>query len=244
MGYRQNRRSHRLGNMGAVVAVVLMATVIPAQAQQEPIRPLAAVARLDPAEIMLGRALFHDALLSRDGSLSCASCHPLDRGGSDNMVVSVGIGGAKGSVNAPTVFNAAHNIAQFWDGRTVTLEQQVDGPLQNPVEMGSDWPETIARLRRSDYAPRFRALYGADPSPELVRRALAGFERSLVATGSRFDRWLGGRGNGTGGRREERLCPVQVLWLRLVPPGRQCGRQPVPEAGFFSATGSRIAAAR
>lgn len=191
-GYRQIRGTHRLRRLGAAVVLAVAAAANPAQAQQEPIRPLAAMARLDPAEIMLGRALFHDALLSRDGSVSCASCHPLDRGGSDNVAVSAGIGGAKGSVNTPTVFNAAYNIAQFWDGRSITLEQQVDGPLQNPVEMGSSWPETIARLRRSDHAPRFRAIYGADPSPELVRRALAVFERSLVATGSRFDRWLGG----------------------------------------------------
>lgn len=233
MGYRQKRRSHRLGNMGAVVALVLMATVIPAQAQQEPIRPLAAVARLDPAEIMLGRALFHDALLSRDGSLSCASCHPLDRGGSDNMVVSIGIGGAKGSVNAPTVFNAAHNIAQFWDGRTVTLEQQVDGPLQNPVEMGSDWPETIARLRRSDYAPRFRALYGADPSPELVRRALAGFERSLVATGSRFDRWLGGETAALGADEKKGYALFKSYGCASCHQGANVGGNLFQKLGFF-----------
>jgi cytochrome c peroxidase len=78
---------------------------------------------LDPARVELGRALFHDLRLSRGNQVSCASCHPIDQGGADGRRVSVGVDGAEGSVNAPTVLNSAFNFRQFWDGRAGTLEE-------------------------------------------------------------------------------------------------------------------------
>lgn len=158
----------------------------------EPIAPIEAPFGLDPRKAELGRALFHDPILSRDGSLSCASCHDLEQGGGDGRAHSVGVGGAEGEINAPTVYNAALNIRQFWDGRAPTLEAQVSGPVTNPAEMAADWPDVIARLKASRHAAAFHAIYGAGPSVETVSQAIAEFERSLVTVDSRFDRWLRG----------------------------------------------------
>ena len=159
----------------------------------EPIKPIPAAVDVDPEKAALGRALFHDVRLSRDDTVSCASCHDLTSGGDDGRTVSVGIEGRKGTINSPTVFNAGLNFAQFWDGRVATLEQQVDDPVQSPAEMGSLWPDVVAKLYTDpEYPRRFTALYPDGISRNSIRNALAEFMRSLVTPNSRFDRWLGG----------------------------------------------------
>lgn len=156
----------------------------------EPIRPIRRAEGLDQAKVALGRQLFHDPRLSADDSISCASCHPLDRGGADGLPVSPGVGGALGSINAPSVLAAAHNFRQFWDGRAASLEEQAGGPITNPVEMASTWDQVLAKLLAdNDFARSFALAYPAGLSPEAIRHALAEFERSLPAP-SRFDRWL------------------------------------------------------
>ena len=141
----------------------------------------------------LGRDLFHDARLSRDDTVSCASCHNLASGGDDGRKVSVGIEGQPGHINSPTVFNAGLNFKQFWDGRASTLEQQIDDPVQSPLEMGSLWPDVVAKLYRDgDYPRRFKALYSRGISRNSIRNAIAEFMRSLTTPNSRFDRWLKG----------------------------------------------------
>jgi cytochrome c peroxidase len=161
-----------------------------ADRSHEPIRPLTAATDLDPRQVALGRRLFLDPILSRDGLISCASCHSLSHGGGDGRPHSIGVGGKEGGVNAPTVYNTTLNLAQFWDGRANNLEDQAGGPITNPVEMASDWPEVVERLRASPYRATFQDIFAADPSESLVRAVLASFERSLISTGSRFDRWL------------------------------------------------------
>jgi cytochrome c peroxidase len=100
------------------------------------------------------------------------------------------VGGKKGEVNAPTVYNTSLNFRQFWDGRARTLEEQVDGPLENPVEMASSWAQALAKLRADkEMAARFRAIYDHAPTAEAVRDVISEFERSLL-TPSRMDRWL------------------------------------------------------
>ena len=89
---------------------------------EEPISPIPPQVAADPEKVKLGRALFHDPLLSKDGTISCASCHDLAAGGADGRKISIGIEGKPGKVNAPTVFNAGMNFKQFWDGRASTLE--------------------------------------------------------------------------------------------------------------------------
>jgi cytochrome c peroxidase len=145
----------------------------------------------------LGRRLFHETRLSSDGTVSCASCHNLERGGVDGRRVSVGVGGALGKVNAPTVFNASFNVAQFWDGRAATLAEQAGGPIVNPLEMAARWPEVLQRLEADgSYRQAFLAAFGtASPQAQHVTEALAAFERILITPNSRFDQYLMGVAN-------------------------------------------------
>lgn len=161
--------------------------------RREQIDPLPREIVLDAAKVALGKRLFNDPLLSRDQTISCASCHDLGKGGADGLAHSRGIGGASGAVNAPSVFNSGLNFRQFWDGRAASLEEQVAGPLHNPLEMDSSWPDVIARLKKDkDYARAFAALYRDGVRSANVQDAIATFERSLITPDSRFDRYLRG----------------------------------------------------
>lgn len=148
------------------------------------------------AKVALGRMLYYDARLSIDATVSCNSCHPLDTYGVDRLATSRGVEGQLGSRNAPTVFNAAGHIAQFWDGRAATIEQQAKGPILNPVEMGM--PDGDAVINRLSAIAGYRSAFGAafpDEAQPLtydnVARAIAAFERGLV-TPSRWDAFLAG----------------------------------------------------
>ena len=159
----------------------------------EPIQPLPETVDVDPAKASLGRRLFHDPRLSKDGTVSCASCHDLRSGGDDGRRVSIGIEGAAGLINSPTVFNASLNFKQFWDGRAKDVVDQIDGPIQSPIEMGSLWPDVVAKLYEDEEYPRlFQSLYADGINRPNVKDAIAEFVRSLVTPNSRFDRWLNG----------------------------------------------------
>ncbi len=156
-------------------------------------QPLPREIKLDADKVLLGRKLFNDPRLSADNSISCASCHPLDKGGADGRVHAIGINGAEGVINTPTVLNSGFNFAQFWDGRAATLEEQIEGPINNPKEMGSNWGQITDKLKQdSDYRSAFSKLYRADVSAENIKDAIATFERSLVTPDSPFDRYLQG----------------------------------------------------
>jgi len=119
------------------------------------------------------------------------NCHNLSHGGANRTSVSVGLGDRKGDLNAPTIFNASLNVAQFWDGRADTLEDQIDGPVHHAAEMGSDWDEIIGKLELDrDYTQQFDELYKDGITTANIKNAIATFERSLITTGSRFDRYL------------------------------------------------------
>lgn len=162
----------------------------------EPLRPLEAPENLNPLKVKLGERLFHDVRLSKDDSISCASCHNLELGGADKTAVSEGINGKKGAVNSPTVYNSGLLFRHFWDGRAETLEDQIDGPVQADVEMGALWPEVIVKLYKdATYADEFGAIYKKNKdiiSRENIKDAIAEFERSLVTINSPFDRYLKG----------------------------------------------------
>lgn len=130
----------------------------------EPIRPVPESVEADPAKWTLGRKLFFDKSLSGDNTLNCASCHGLDTGGVDNLVTATGIGGQKGPINTPTVYDAYFKMAQFWNARATTLAEQAAGPVMNPVEMGShNWEEVANKLNANpEYAPLFQAAFGPD----------------------------------------------------------------------------------
>jgi cytochrome c peroxidase len=157
----------------------------------EPIQPIVARTDLDPRKISLGRKLFADPLLSHNNQVSCSTCHNLQTGGTDRKARSIGINGAVGVINAPTVFNSGLNFRLFWDGRAETLERQIDEPVQLKTEMGSTWPEVIGKLKSSpDYVQAFRQIYGDGIQSDRVKDSVAEFERSLSTPNSRFDRYL------------------------------------------------------
>lgn len=115
---------------------------------------------LDERKLQLGFDLFNDARLSRDGSVSCASCHIGMLGGVDRRPLPFGIDSTQGTVNTPTIFNAALNFRQFWDGRALTLEDQALMPIENPAEMDHDLVNVVATLKAiPEYVTAFDEFY-------------------------------------------------------------------------------------
>ncbi|MGE4568938.1 MAG: cytochrome c peroxidase, partial [Bacteroidales bacterium] len=127
----------------------------------------------------LGEKLFHDVRLSVDNTVSCATCHGLHTGGVDRKPVSEGIRGLLGDVNAPTVFNSAYNLVQFWDGRAVDLQEQAAGPPLNPVEMGSvSWDSIVAKFSVEEpFTQQFLALFPEGLTEKSITAAIAEFEK-------------------------------------------------------------------
>jgi cytochrome c peroxidase len=157
------------------------------------IRPIPDAIDVDPVKVALGEKLYHDTRLSGDGTISCASCHDLAKGGTDQQVVSDGIRGQKGGINSPTTYNAALNFAQFWDGRAATLEAQADGPPNNPVEMGSNWtPITEKLVQDKAFVKEFTAAYPEGVNKDTATHAIAEYERTLLTPNSKFDKYLKG----------------------------------------------------
>lgn len=147
-----------------------------------------------PAKIALGDKLFHDKRFSIDGTVSCSNCHDAQKAFTDNLPVSVGNKGLTGTRNAPTVINAAFYQSQFWDGREPSLEAQSKGPFVNPVEGGLANHQPILDIVRTDaeYRTAFKDVFGvADQKVTMdhVSKAIASFERTLVAGNSPFDRF-------------------------------------------------------
>jgi cytochrome c peroxidase len=145
-------------------------------------------------KVALGRTLFEDKRLSADGQVSCSTCHQPDRAFTDGRILAQGIRQLGGTRNTPTLLNSAYLTSMFWDGRRGSLEEQAADPLVNPVEHGlGDHDELLARVRAdAAYAAGFRAAF--DVAPESIRlehvvKALAAFQRTLVAGDSQFDRY-------------------------------------------------------
>ncbi len=149
-----------------------------------------------PQQIDLGRYLFFDPLLSADKSLSCASCHHPDLGFSDGRARSVGIGGAEVRRAAPSLWNVAFLSAFFWDGRAASLEEQMQGPLYDEKEMGSNPLQLLADIGGNEaYRRLFRdAFPGSEgpPSIDMVYAAIAAFQTSLISLNSRYDQYAHG----------------------------------------------------
>ncbi|WP_067732935.1 cytochrome-c peroxidase [Novosphingobium naphthalenivorans] len=145
--------------------------------------------------VALGRSLFSDPILSRNGKISCASCHDIAQGGDDGQRVSIGIADQAGTRNAPSVLNAALLSRQFWDGRAASLEEQAHGPILNPIEMAMPDRASVQRALSEDgqYPALFRQAFGdhVQPTLDLAATAIAAYERTLVRE-SRYDRFVRG----------------------------------------------------
>ncbi len=154
-----------------------------------------------PAKIALGDRLFNDERFSADGKVSCATCHEPEKAFTDGLPVSEGFNDLKGTRNAPTVINAAYMETLFWDGREPDLEGQSKQPPVNPVEGGLPSHGPILEAIRGDpeYVEAFRRVFGIEPeaiSMDHVAKAIASFERTLIAGNSPFDRWYFGGEDG------------------------------------------------
>ena len=119
-------------------AIFLLTAALCPSAEVDPaklsaFRPLPAAVEseanpITEAKVRLGKMLYYETRLSKDGKVSCNTCHPLDKYGAEEERFSSGVGGQKGGRNAPTVYNAAGHLAQFWDGRAADVEEQAKGP--------------------------------------------------------------------------------------------------------------------
>lgn len=189
---------------GATLAVASLAVSLRAQPRASSFRP-AIPAGLDaylpipeenaltPGKVALGRALFADTRLSAAGTLSCATCHSPRRAFTDGRPLSVGVGGARGRRNTPTLINRAYGRLQFWDGRAANLEAQVLQPIENPIELGADVQSVVAFLKRDRrYQARFRAAFGREVDAGNLAHALASYVRTILAGNSPVDRFLAG----------------------------------------------------
>jgi cytochrome c peroxidase len=162
-------------------------------ATDQPITPIPQRIELDARKVALGRRLFHDPRLSHDDTIACVSCHVLKLAGADARPLTIGIGGRVGTLNTPTVLNSGFNFRQFWDGRAATLEEQVEWPVHNPLEMASNWREVIAKLQSdATYPQTFGAIWPEGISAVNIQRALAEFQRGLITPDAPFDQYLRG----------------------------------------------------
>lgn len=153
----------------------------------------------NPAKVALGRSLYLDTRFSKNGKMSCNSCHNLNTFGVDNEPTSPGHEGKRGGRNSPSSFNAALHIAQFWDGRAATVEKQALGPILNPIEMGMESEAKVVEILKKDpkTVAAFKAAFPGQADPVTypnVGNAIGAFERTLI-TPSRFDDFLKGDAN-------------------------------------------------
>lgn len=147
--------------------------------------------------VELGKRLFFERLLSGDGTQSCASCHAPQNAFAENKIFSIGIDGIQGNRNATPLFNMAWNWGNkfFWDGRANSIEQQALGPVVNPIEMHNTWQNAVSTLQNHpQYPSMFAAAFGTNIiDSNLVVKAIAQFERTLISGNSRFDQYLNGQ---------------------------------------------------
>ena len=143
--------------------------------------------------VALGKKLFFDNILSADGTKACASCHAPQSAFTDNAPTSVGIDGIAGTRNSMPIFNLAWNYSERfnWDGAALSLERQAEEPVQNPIELHSEWANVVARLQNHpEYPELFQLAFNTSTiTKELTTKAIAQFERTLISADSKFDRY-------------------------------------------------------
>lgn len=170
------------------------------------IKPIPQKITFDKAKVELGKELFFDPILSKDGTIACVSCHILPGSGAESSSVSTGIYNQKGSINSPTVLNARYNFKQFWDGRADSLYDQASGPITNPVEMGNSLKNMLNTLKDSaHYTNAFKKTYGS-LTIHNVLDAIVEFEKTLITPNAKFDKFL---------RHEVALSPQEARGYKL-----------------------------
>lgn len=159
----------------------------------EPIQPIPLTIALAQDKVALGKQLFEDVRLSKNNQTSCLSCHSFSTGGTDGALHEVG-GKGFGGINTLTVFNSGFNFRSNWNGKFENLADQIDSLIENPRVLGSNWEETINKLRQSpEYVQAFARIYLDGLTRPNIKDAIATYEQSLYTPNSRFDQYL--RGN-------------------------------------------------
>jgi cytochrome c peroxidase len=162
----------------------------------EPIKPIPDSLDVSPKKAEIGQQLFRDPRMSANRAVSCATCHDINRGGADGASHSKGFAGQLTAVNTPTIFNAALNFKQLWDGRRDSLEAQINAIIENPVVMGSKWEDVVAWIAKDEkYAGAFGNSYKDGVTKANIIDAIATYERTLITPNSRFDKYLKGDAN-------------------------------------------------
>ncbi len=147
-------------------------------------------------KVELGKMLYFDKRLSKDKTISCATCHMPENAYTEPRNVSTGIDDQKGEMNSPHVINSAYATSMFWDGRMNTLEEQAAGPVENPIEMGHKIGDVAGDLNAiPEYKKRFMDVFGEPASKETITKAIAAFERTLLSGNSPYDRYKSGDKN-------------------------------------------------
>jgi cytochrome c peroxidase len=181
-------------------------------------------------KVELGKLLYFDKRVSKDGTVSCATCHDPKMAWAENTPTSEGIGHQKGGRNAPTVINAAYATSQFWDGRAKTLEEQATGPVENPIEMGHKMESVVEAFSKiPEYKDRFQKVFGTEVTKEGFAKAIAAFERTVLSGDSPYDRFAKGD--------EKALNEAQKRgWELFRPNCSSCHTQPLFSSyKFFNA---------
>ena len=188
------------------------------------IQPLPLIKSIDKRWVQLGKALFHSPLLSKDNSISCASCHQTKAGGDDGFPLSIGIKNRTGNRNSPSILNASLNFRQFWDGRSVSIQDQMIGPIHNPIEMGSNFDEIISKLRSDKtFNQAFNTLDINGVTKENIILAIATFEESLITHNSPIDNYLLGDNNALTPQQKQGLEKFQKFGCITCHQGRNIG---------------------
>lgn len=170
------------------------------------------------AKAELGRLLYFDRRLSADESVSCATCHDPKFAFTDGAAVSTGIRKQTGTRSAPTIINRAYTLAQFWDGRAATLEEQAIGPMANPIEMGNTHDAIVTNLKGvAGYRPLFEKAFGSgEVTIDRVAMAIAAFERTVLSGNSPYDRYKAGN--------RKAMTPEQVHGMSVFFDKAKCDR--------------------
>ncbi len=188
---------------GALVFGVALTMILPEESSGQPITLPTMTGLEDPNtfvpagnplrkdKVDLGRLLFFDKRLSKNGTIACASCHLKDKGFTDGKPVSTGINGLKGGRSAPASINRVYSTAQFWDGRAETLEEQSIGPFINPVEHGfATHDEMVEKMNQiPGYVTLFQNVFGGEITIRRVGQAVASFQRTILSGNSAVDKF-------------------------------------------------------
>jgi cytochrome c peroxidase len=207
--------------------------------QQEPITPIPEPPSADPSKLALGKRLFADKSLSRDGSRACSSCHDLHTNGTDHNRHDRAIDGSELPLRTLSVFNAALSFRLNWEGNFRTLEAQAQSALEGPVGLGANLDDILKKLKADPRVEdQFDDAYGHGPDRASLLDAIATYERSLVTPGSRFDRWLEGDAGALSAEEQEGYQLFKSLGCVSCHQGVNVGGNLFERHGIFHPLGS------